>query len=83
MTAEFASDDILDRLKRLVVDRVAIDPTTLVPNARLAEIGIDSFALIELVFLAEEEFGVRIPMDQVEAKTVADIVAIIGRAVPA
>ena len=64
---------ILQRLRSVVPNRVAVDPEMLVPEARLADIGIDSFSLIELVFLAEEEFHIKIPIEGLEVKTVGDV----------
>ena len=71
--------EILARLRRVVPDRVDVDPSLLVPEALLADIGIDSFALIELVFVAEEEFKVAIPLDGLRPRTVGDVVEIIER----
>jgi len=65
--------EILDRLRGIVPDKVGIDPALLQVNARLADIGIDSFSLIELVFLAEEEFSVSIPLEGLAVKTVNDV----------
>ena len=72
---------ILERLKKLAPERVAVDPALLTPEARLADIGIDSFSLIELVFLAEEEFGIKIPVEDLEVKTVADVLDVIQQRV--
>ncbi len=71
--------EILDRLKQVVTERVNVDPDQLVPAARLADIGIDSFSLIELVFVAEEEFGIKIPIDGLQVTTVDDVLAVIER----
>jgi acyl carrier protein len=71
--------EILDRLKQVVAERVNVDPNQLVPAARLADIGIDSFSLIELVFVAEEEFGIKIPIDGLQVTTVDDVLAVIER----
>jgi acyl carrier protein len=71
--------EILARLRRVVPERVDVDPSLLVPEAQLVDIGIDSFALIELVFLAEEEFKVAIPLDGLRPRTVGDVVEIIER----
>ena len=70
-------DEILERLRSIAPDRVGVDPELLRPAAALSEIGIDSYLLIELVFVAEEEFGVKIPTEGFEVKTVADVIAII------
>jgi acyl carrier protein len=71
--------EILDRLRRVVPDKVGIDAALLQPDARLADIGIDSFSLIELVFLAEEEFKVSIPFEGLTVKTVSDVLDVIER----
>ncbi len=68
---------ILERLKVVVAERVNVDPNQLVPDARLSDIGIDSFALIELVFVAEEEFKIKIPVDDLQVTTVNDILGVI------
>jgi len=71
--------EILERLCRVVPDKIGIDPNVLKPSAVLADIGIDSFSLIELVFLAEEEFSIAIPLDGITVKTVSDVLEIIQR----
>jgi acyl carrier protein len=71
--------EILKRLCRIAPDKIGIDPSHLKPNAVLADIGIDSFSLIELVFLAEEEFSIAIPLDGLAVKTVGDVLEIIER----
>jgi acyl carrier protein len=72
-------DEILHRLRVVVPDKVGVDPALLRPEAELADIGIDSFALIELVFLAEEEFKVAIPFEGLAIKTVSDVLDVIQR----
>jgi acyl carrier protein len=74
---------ILDRLKEIAPERVAVDPAMMVPDARLADIGIDSFSLIELVFLAEEEFKIKIPVEGLSVKTVNDVLDVIEQHVAA
>ena len=69
--------NILERLRAVIPDKVGIDPALLQADARLAEIGIDSFSLIELVFIAEEEFGVSIPFEGLDVKTVSDVLDLI------
>jgi acyl carrier protein len=69
--------EILERLQKIVSGRVPVDPARFLPDAQLAEIGIDSFSLIELVFLAEEEFDIRIPIEGLSVSTVNDVLKII------
>ncbi len=77
MTAVPDRTTILARLQQIVPERVPVDPALLTPDARLADIGIDSFSLIELVFLAEEEFKIRIPVEGLHVKTVGDVLDVI------
>jgi acyl carrier protein len=73
--------EVLERLRRIVPEKVDVDPALLQANARLADIGIDSFSLIELVFIAEEEFGIRVPLDDLEVKTVGDVLDVIQKCI--
>jgi acyl carrier protein len=70
-------DAILARLREILPDKVDVDPAKLVPAAVLADIGIDSFALIELVFVAEEAYGIKIPMEGLNVRTVADVLDVV------
>ena len=70
-------NEILTRLRSVVPDKVGIEPALIQPDARLADIGIDSFSLIELVFVAEEEFKVIIPLEGLVVTTVNDVLDII------
>lgn len=75
------AETILARLRSLTASHIAVDPAALKLGARLVDIGIDSFALIELVFVAEEEFGIKIPMEELHPITVGDVVAVISKGV--
>jgi len=70
--------DILKRLKEIASGKVPVDLARFSPEARLSEIGLDSFSLIELVFLAEEEFGIRIPVEGLRVNTVGDVLDVIS-----
>jgi acyl carrier protein len=71
--------DILNRLKEVVSGKVPVDMARFSPEARLSDIGLDSFSLIELVFLAEEEFGIRIPVEGLTVNTVGDVLDVISQ----
>ncbi len=75
--------EILERLRAIIPDKVGIDAALLQPGARLSDIGIDSFSLIELVFLAEEEFAVTIPFDGLTVRTVDDVLDVIHQRIVA
>lgn len=71
------SQAILAHLQRVAPDRVNVSPELFVPTATLAELGLDSFQFIELVFVIEEEFGVKIDLDNLHVKTVQDVIDIV------
>ena len=69
--------EVLERLRSLVSEKLGIEPTALHADASLADIGIDSFSTIELVFVAEEEFKINIPFEGLVVKTVSDVLDVI------
>ena len=67
----------IDRLRVLLVKDYKLDPATLLPDAPLEALGIDSLGVAELMFNIEDEFQVTIPGEPVELKTVGDFVGYI------
>lgn len=67
----------IDRLRSLLAKDYGLDPATLLPDATLDELGVDSLGVAELMFNVEDEFGVTIPGDPVALATVGDVVAYI------
>ncbi|RYF35215.1 MAG: acyl carrier protein [Comamonadaceae bacterium] len=45
-----------------------VAPEGIVPGAALAELGLDSLALMEFVFAAEDAFHLRIPEDKLDPR---------------
>lgn len=72
---------VLARLKAIAPERVNVDPNRLVPDATLADLGIDSFQFIELIFVAEEEYGIKIDLETLQAKKVEDMLDVIIAAI--
>ena len=64
----------IDRLRVLLVKDYKLDPATLLPDAPLEALGIDSLGVAELMFNIEDEFKVTIPGDPVALMTVGDVV---------
>ena len=71
----------IDRLRVLLVKDYKLDPATLVPDAPLDALGIDSLGVAELMFNIEDEFKVTIPGEPVALKTVGDVAAYIDNLV--
>lgn len=64
----------LERLTNILVEKYRIPPERLTPEQPLADLGIDSLGMIELLFMIEDEFAVRLPQDTETFPTLADAV---------
>ena len=71
-----AKEEILDKLKELVVDQLGVEEDEVTMEATMQdELGGDSLDLVVLVMSVEEEFGVKVADEDLEnIKTVGDIV---------
>lgn len=59
--------DVLDRVKKVVVEQLSVDESAVVPEASFtADLGADSLDTVELVMAFEEEFGCEIPDEEAE-----------------
>ncbi|MGA8048929.1 MAG: acyl carrier protein [Burkholderiales bacterium] len=67
----------LEELKQLIQTTFDIDATTLKPDAPLAEYGLDSLALAELLFSIEDHFHVDLPESRTDVTTLAGLAALI------
>lgn len=70
----------LEKTQRFLARRFGITEGEITPERTLASLGIDSLAALELLFDIEDEFGIRLPHDEQEIATLADLVAVIERA---
>ena len=68
--------DVLERVKKIVVDNLDVDADTVVESASfIDDLGADSLDLVELVMAFEEEFNIEIPDDVQESiRSVGDAV---------
>ena len=74
--------DIVERVKKIVVEHLGVDEAKAVPEASfIDDLGADSLDTVELVMAFEEEFGIEIPDDAAESiVTVGDAVKYIDKA---
>ena len=68
--------EIEQKVKGILADKMNVETGKVRADSRLIEdLGVDSFATVEIMFELEEKFEVKIPdEDIVNAKTVKDIV---------
>jgi acyl carrier protein len=70
-------DRILDVLRHTIAQQTGIEPETITPESDLAELGVNSLDLVEIIMSIEDKFDISIPADAVDAwsrfKTVGDL----------
>lgn len=64
-------------IRQFLHERLGADPARVVPDAVLADLGVDSLMLAELMFEAEDRLGISIGSNVTAPKTVGDMVAVI------
>lgn len=57
------SDDLKDRVIRIVAEQAVLQPSDVSPDHTLQDLGIDSLGLVEAIFAIEEEFEVEVPFN--------------------
>lgn len=79
------SADIFDRVKKVVVEQLDVEPEKVTPEASFAnDLQADSLDVVELVMALEEEFDIEIPDEAAEQiDTVGKAVAHISEKVGA
>ncbi|WP_018922586.1 acyl carrier protein [Salsuginibacillus kocurii] len=70
------AEQILDRIKKIVVDRLGVEESEVKPEATFKDdLGADSLDVVELVMELEDEFDLEISDEEAEKiATVADVV---------
>ena len=74
---------IEERVSRVLVDGMGLEPGELVPDAFLKEdLGMDSTEMVEMVVALEKEFGIKIPDGVIHGGlTFKDLVNYFGRTI--
>lgn len=71
--------DTLTVVREFLRERTEISPEKIVPEAVLADLGIDSLMLLELMFECEERLNIKITDDVDPPKTVGGLLDIVAR----
>jgi len=84
------SDDVSKRVTQIIAEQAMLDPEVIKPETTLDDLGLDSLALVEVVFGIEEAFDISVPFNANEPKAsdfdiskVAHIVAGVKRLIAA
>ena len=68
-----------DTIREMIIDQFQLDPALVTPEATLESLKIDSLSAVEFMFLLEEKYKLQAPTEQVELRTVQDVVNEIDR----
>ena len=70
------ADDVFERVKKIIVDRLDVEESQVVPSASFKEdLGADSLDVVELVMELEDEFDMEISDEEAEKiSTVQEVV---------
>jgi acyl carrier protein len=55
--------DVQGKVIAILAEQALLDPSEVRPDHRLAELGINSLALMETIFAIEEAFDVQVPLN--------------------
>lgn len=64
-------------LSAVLVEKYSVQADAVTPDATLAELGLDSLSLTELLFDLEDEFGIEIPEEKTTFKTLGEAAALV------
>lgn len=67
------------QIVELLVQKYGVDATKVSPDATLADLGLDSLSVAELVFDIEDLFAIEIKADDAEFKTLGEAMALVDR----
>jgi len=82
MNGGVAVDALQERVREILAVELQVAPDTVVPQASLrADLGMDSVAALNVLFAAQETFGVAEidPLELADVLTVADVEALVRR----
>ena len=71
--------DSIGLIREFLKDRLGVEPETVVSEAQLAELGVDSLMMLELMFEFEDRFGITLSKDLKTPKTVGEMAALMDR----
>ena len=69
----------LKELQDLIQDKFGLDAATLDPDASMREKGVDSLALVELLFAIEDRFGISMSDEDSGIDTLAELALAVDR----
>jgi acyl carrier protein len=66
----------IELIRNFLIARKGVESEKIVPETLLANLGVDSLMMLELVFEFEDQFGITLPEDLKSPKTVGEMVTL-------
>ena len=63
--------EIVDEVRQVVANALKVPAAEITPDTKLADIGLNSLDVIEVIYELEEKFGIDIPLDPNENASTA------------
>lgn len=76
-------NNTLDLIKEYIDRHIDNPPAELTLDSKLDEIGLDSLAMLELMFELEDKYGIHVPNDTLKPETVGQFVELVEKFKPA
>ncbi len=67
--SDTATLTVSDRLMDILAEQAIVDRSEISPSSTLEDLGIDSVALVEVIFSIEETFDIAVPFNANEAES--------------
>lgn len=71
--------DSLSLIHQFLHDQLGVEPERIIPEARLAPLGVDSLMILELMFEFEERFGITLAKGLQAPRTVGEMASLMDR----
>jgi acyl carrier protein len=66
----------IETIRNFLHARQGIETEKIVPESALADLGVDSLMMLELIFEFEDQFGITLPEGMKSPKTVGEMVTL-------
>ncbi|HCU84685.1 phosphopantetheine-binding protein [Methylophilus sp. UBA6697] len=61
-------------VSKLIANKLEIDQQSITRQSKLIELGLDSLDIFDIIFQAEDQYGIKVPNPSEEIVTVDDVV---------
>jgi acyl carrier protein len=72
-------ENTFDIVSSLIANKLEIDKNTISPDSVLTELGLDSLDIFDIIFEAEDKFGIKVPNPSEAIITVQDVVRLVDQ----